>query len=236
MVLFNPTLNTIEKETTVRNGYECHRDFFKVNKTLIAFVYSTFDFEKIVIMNTSLEVLHEKKLTLHKSQLFGSSFVGADDSYVYTLSENKHKVNVLDWSLTNVSVLDFQSSNSTNGFYLDQGETIEKISKKDSKCFVFLDDNKINIYDDNDGTLLKCIQKRYVRFIFPYPQNWPKFDKSIQHFLFINREKQLFSYDLCGNPVKCVHMMDKSRKIVDYGIDQHDQIYAYDSNFLYSIC
>ncbi len=240
IIIFNRLLNIIEQEKKI-SIFPIHhsglyrRIFFKANKNLIALVFrnlSSFSImtgfnHKIVIMNKSLEVLHE---TSADEKFY---FIGGDDECIYTLSDLvKNKVNVLDWNLKLLTVIYFQSSHSNNSFYLAGHNRIEQFNRKNLKSFV-LSNNTMHIYDQH-GNLLNQIQtiQIYYNMYLDHFQ-FIKFDSN--HLLVLNREKNLLSYyDLFGNQIKCVHI--DMRGLKDYGIDQNDKIYAYDSNFLYSLC
>ena len=224
-------LGIVEKETTLHFSDPCSRVFFKMNKNLIAIVYGTTpnisSNEKIVIMNTSLEVLHEEDC----NEL---NILGADDSFIYTLSSRYygHTVNVMDWDLNLLeSQFKFQNYDSKKDFYIETDDVIEQFTKIDSRTLVFAD-STMYIYNEN-FTLLKSIRTFHNPFSYWDSRNWPKFDS--KHILFFNEENNLLSYyDLYGILVKCVHV--NISKLTDYAIDEHDQIYAYDSSFLYSLC
>ena len=169
--------------------------------------------------------------------------MGADDTSIWTrtwISKRRYndqlvhfEVNVMDWNLEHVNVLSFQDSDSKNGLYIaDIDPGIVKICRKSSKLFVFIigDETEIptmNIYDERDGRIIKSIK------IDLDEEVEPKFDSN--HLLVMDEDRILSFYDLNGNLVKCVDMSKyKTDELFDYGIYQYDQIYAYDSKFLFS--
>jgi hypothetical protein len=159
--------------------------------------------------------------------------MGADDSSIYTRSElSRWKINIMDWSLKHYDSFNFQNFNPNKSFYIaDVGNEIRQFSMTNSNYFVY-SSFKINVYEKKDGSLLKS---------FKAPSNLNQYFNWFngEHLLLFNSEKCILSiYDKCGDPVRCVQLDFPYQNQTNcvFGIDQHNQIYAYNSDFLYSIC
>lgn len=116
VILFNPLLNVIEKETKLSLTVWC-LPTVEVNKDRIALMCSSSKYgtklqNLVVLDRRDLGELHQKTWT---NNLL---LMSADESFIYVQSESVHRINVLDWSLTQVEYIDFQCNDNKNAFYL----------------------------------------------------------------------------------------------------------------------
>ena len=222
LIKFDPILNRIENETS---NLMIQIENLKIKNNLIVLNCTQSDQNRepsrtLVVMNESLEII--KQIECGNLRIIGASESSESHIYCKLFETEADVIQVYDWSLEKVNVLNLQKSDQSKPFFV-RDHYLEYFMFIKNKYFgkIFGDDS-LTMFNEQ-GIMVKSIN-------IPLFQDL-KIDS--KNNLIIFNGTKLFFYDLNLMPVKEINLIGMGRRnihrsLLDILIDKNDNIKIFD--------
>jgi hypothetical protein len=166
-----------------------------------------------IIMNQSLEIIHQKNLNYGK-------LIGADETHIYY--EKDLYVKFLDWSLNEIKIIKFQRDQPNLPYYLKH-TFVCQAETRSNRLFVS-DSSYINIFDEN-GVALNSFENNSDCSVFRTDR-----ENNLIILDYLNRVIKYF--DLDGRPAKEIDLSFLESPLNFILINEKKQVGLIVSNYL----